>query len=570
MGPNAMIDQALTKKTSIRSELVSYPSRNGHLIRAYLDQPADVEEPRRFIVMSPKYGETKKNNLQLAYHLAANGLCVLRFDQTCHLGESEGEMRDFSLAGGADDILASIDWLERSFGIEKVILLASSLSVRSALRATALTSSVEHCVCLVGVVSLQTTLWRIYGEDLIGNHIKGLPLETRDMFGFDIQEESFFESAIATDMHDLAGTGRDLDRISVPVTYYHAERDAWVDFEEVRQVFDGRSNVRLQRIAGAMHEIKENPKAAEQTFARIVRDCIEIAGGPVPAEVVQPKREELFRQNKIERESLQKLRKQEEDEKEFWTRYLTDYEWMVHSIEYQEYLRRLGALLGGFRSGEVLLDAGCGNGFFGIQYLRDLISTRSRRALDHCLYLGMDLTESGLTAAVMRHGGAMAKILPAAEDQSTLRFIYARGDFDACGNPEKGAEAAMPQFASGTFDKICCSLLLSYLKQPERLVQEFYRLLKPGGRLVMSSMKPNCDLGTIFAEYTRQGEDLEDVKKARALLRSAGLIKVKEEVGIYAFFSEEDLSQLARKAGFRKWEVHRSFGDQANILMAKR
>jgi SAM-dependent methyltransferase/pimeloyl-ACP methyl ester carboxylesterase len=565
--PNTPVLETVERITSDR---ICYPSRNGYSIAAFLDRPAALEDPVGYIVMAPKYGETKKNNLQLAYYLAANGFCVLRFDQTCHLGESEGDMSDFTLVTATDDILGSIDLLEQTFGIDQAIVLASSLSVRSALRAAAMDKRISHCVCLVGVVSLQTTLRRIYGEDLVTNHLAGKPLEMLDMFGFEIDGERFLRTAVESGLHDLEATRDDLERIDASLVYYHAEQDAWVDFEEVRALFENRSNVRLHRIAGAMHEIKENATAAEETFSRIVRDCLDMAGKPAWSEIARPDRKGMFVQNRIEREALRKLRKQDEDEKQFWSDYLTEYEWMGRSIDYWAYLRRLGTLLGGIRSGEILLDAGCGNGFFGLQYLRDVASRKAHRPLDHCIYLGLDLTESGLASAVGRHCQAAAPMRSDSSAGFPPTFIYGRADFEQVHGKGSKEARTMPKFAPGTFDKICCSLLLSYLKTPERLVQEFYHLLKPNGRLVISSMKPHCDLGALFAEFTRCEEDLENVKHARSLLRAAGQIKVKAEIGVYAFFSEDDLTGLVRKAGFRTWEVHRSFGDQVNILMAQR
>jgi SAM-dependent methyltransferase/pimeloyl-ACP methyl ester carboxylesterase len=553
---------------SVSSERIECKSRNGLTIAAYFDQPADAEAAYGYVIISPKYGETKKNNLQLSYHLAANGFGVLRFDLTHHLGESEGEMRDFTLESGVEDTLGCLDWLAQTHQAGKITLLASSLSARMALRAAAMDPRVGQCVCLVGVVSIQTTLRRIYGEDLVQNHLAGKPLDTRDMFGFEIDGEGFLRNLVECRLHNLDGAMDDLSRIKTPVLYYHAERDAWVDFAEVEALFAGRENVRLRRIAGAMHEIKESPAAAEETFRRVVCDCIHAVSGACVEEMAAPERAELFAQNRLERQALQRLRKQEEDEKKFWSDYLIDYEWMGRSPDFREYLRQAGSLLGRVRPREIVLDAGCGNGFFGIEYLQETLDGLKGKEEEPCLYLGLDLTETGLGAAVLRHSQMLHTKREGA--RPPVSFVYGRSDLDALGAPDIDATPHPHRFASGTFDKICCSLLLSYLKNPQALTTEFFRLLKPGGRLVLSSMKPNCDLGTLFAEFTQREEDFEKVKQARSLLRAAGQIKVKEDCGIYAFFSEDELIALVREAGFTKWEVHRSFGDQVNLLMAIR
>ena len=152
-----MIDPA--SPVPVQSELVFYPSRTGTKLAAYIDRATEPQSgTARFIVMSPKYGETKKNNLQLAYFLAANGFTVLRFDFSCHFGESDGEMLDFTLPAAVEDTLASIDYLETQHQAKSVTLLASSLSALTAFRAVERGARIAHLVTMVGVVDLTYTL----------------------------------------------------------------------------------------------------------------------------------------------------------------------------------------------------------------------------------------------------------------------------------------------------------------------------------------------------------------------------------------------------------------------------
>ena len=60
----------------------------------------------------------------------------------------------------------------------------------------------------------------------------------------------------------------------------------------------------------------------------------------------------------------------------------------------------------------------------------------------------------------------------------------------------------------------------------------------------------------------------KEVEAGRDLLRAAGKIKLREEVGHYAFFSPEELAGLLRNAGFKLRESHQSLGDQAVVAMA--
>jgi hypothetical protein len=84
-------DSSQVQAGHLRTDFVQISGRNGLKIAACVDYAGEKLNPKRpWVVTAPKYGETKKNNLQMAYYLAANGLNVLRFDHTNHVGESEG------------------------------------------------------------------------------------------------------------------------------------------------------------------------------------------------------------------------------------------------------------------------------------------------------------------------------------------------------------------------------------------------------------------------------------------------------------------------------------------------
>ena len=117
----------------IKSEPVVFPSRNGHKMVGFLDVAEDCPEDAAFVVVTPKFGESKKNSLQFAYQLAANGLRVLRFDHTCHVGESTGGIRDYTFSGAITDILSALDFVQLQYAVARVQLVANSLSARCAL-----------------------------------------------------------------------------------------------------------------------------------------------------------------------------------------------------------------------------------------------------------------------------------------------------------------------------------------------------------------------------------------------------------------------------------------------------
>jgi ubiquinone/menaquinone biosynthesis C-methylase UbiE/dienelactone hydrolase len=556
-------DLAAIQQMQIASELVSYASRNGRRVTAYLDRAVVQRNSPQLVILAPKYGETKKNNLQLAYFLASNGFTVLRFDLTFHVGESEGEMSAFTLPGMVDDILGSIDFLLAGSTTEKIVLVASSLSARCALRAAALDLRVGRFVSIVGVVNMQKTLSEVYREDIFGTFINGRHWGMTDIIGFDINGETFLSTAVEHRLHDLDGSIQDAAKLRIPSAVFYAEEDLWVNPSEVRQVFAASDDCQLVSIKGAMHEIRENPKAAEETFKMVVSACL---GAEKNLTLAQPDKQCIFRQNKIERDRLRQTRPKEETEKIFWSTYLSKYSLLEKAEDYQAYLDTVGSLLGIFHPGETVLDAGCGNGMVGMWILRDVM----RRAMPDdssmpCAYVGVDLTDQGLIDAMRKHDETRRRFGAATQTGEDMGFVYSSFDFDWLAK-EAGEEPARLPFQDGTFDKICCSLVLSYLVQPETLLGELRRVLKPGGVMVVSSMKPYCDMSAIYRGFVDQQGTESDVEKARNLLRAAGTIKLKEEKGQYAFFSENELADMAGRVGLKPGSVRRSLGDQANVI----
>ena len=128
------------------------------------------------------------------------------------------------------------------------------------------------------------------------------------------------------------------------------------------------------------------------------------------------------------------------------------------------------------------------------------------------------------------------------------------------------AKRRLLPLADQSADRICCSLLISYLKDPVFLVKELYRVLKPDGRIILSSMKPYCDLSLIYKGFLGETNSEEAVESARNLLSAAGVLQLKEDEGHYIFYSEDELVEIMRQGGFDKTHVFRSFGEQANLV----
>jgi ubiquinone/menaquinone biosynthesis C-methylase UbiE len=134
-------------------------------------------------------------------------------------------------------------------------------------------------------------------------------------------------------------------------------------------------------------------------------------------------------------------------------------------------------------------------------------------------------------------------------------------------------------FESQSFTKIVASLLISYLFNPELALREFYAMLKPGGKILVSSMKPDSDISPMYTKFIGDvikglgnqddsGRKDQDLQAARAMLNEAASLFTLEEEGYFRFYSSDDLTDLLSAAGFENIHVHPSMGSPPQALIA--
>ncbi|HXV83384.1 MAG TPA: class I SAM-dependent methyltransferase [Candidatus Binatia bacterium] len=135
---------------------------------------------------------------------------------------------------------------------------------------------------------------------------------------------------------------------------------------------------------------------------------------------------------------------------------------------------------GTIKDSDWILDAGCGWGrvISGLKFFKP-----------GSVVIGVDANFVRLSAG--------KKIL--ADLGLDRKVVLEVGDVDHLGFPD------------GTFDVVVCARLLQYVPDPERSVGELCRVLKPGGRLVLTV--PNKLNPVRFCTYTRKLYSTVSVKK---------------------------------------------------------
>lgn len=130
-------------------------------------------------------------------------------------------------------------------------------------------------------------------------------------------------------------------------------------------------------------------------------------------------------------------------------------------------------------------------------------------------------------------------------------------------------------------DRVVASLLLSYLPAPEALLRDVRRVLRPGGRVVISSFLPDTDLSGPLKRLLGRihharstGEPVgpwraDDVLDAvRSYINDAAKLLDLACDGVFRFYDEAALASLLREAGFRDVRTASAFGQPGQAVIA--
>ena len=170
------------------------------------------------------------------------------------------------------------------------------------------------------------------------------------------------------------------------------------------------------------------------------------------------------------------------------------------------------------------------------------------------------------------------KMARGATSDIDYRKIFASDiDFEELVFGDRGLELSL-DFKEQRYDKIAASLLICYLFNPDEIIFDFFRILKPGGRLLVSSMKPDSDVSVIFTNYINKVSKLDQKKpenlgrdnnltSARAMLNEAASLLQLEEDGLFRFYTGDDLACMMRGAGFTDIKINMSMGNPPQAVI---
>ena len=583
--PSRIANRVRRKRTRQPAvELIEYPNGAGGMLRAIVSRTGDALGAPA-VVIPPAWGKTKETLVVLAetlirtFERAGEPLVVVRFDGTNRRGESSIDRENrapgreylaFTFSQAVRDITATFDYLESSpeFRCSGFVLVSFSLGSIEARRAIAIDKAerVLGWISVVGMVDLQSGLRKVSGGvDYAYGRIRGVEFGHHELVGVVADMDHTGQDALDHGLVFAEDSRRDMAQIDIPVTWIHGRYDAWMDMWRVRDVLAAGDSSRRRLIeVSAGHQMRSSREALE-TFQLVAQQAAVMALG----REVAPALIDLVAVEEIGRAERARTAAPRVDLRRFWRDYLLGrdlrigFELMTSTTAYRE-LMVLQIEQLALAESDTVVDLGAGTGDF------PLLTAAAPDCPAGLHIIQLDHVTEALARGMRRFD---SKRLPG----SGMKVTWIAADL------EVDAQKALP-LASGSADAVLASLLISYVSRPEALLRDVRELLRPGGRLVLSTLRRDADISRIYvdgiaelppdrvrdhfgAEASRDFHVLQ-----RRFLNDAARLMHFEETGLFRFWDAGELVEMVKKAGFQNVRSERTFGTppQAVVVSAER
>ena len=430
---------------------------------------------------------------------------------------------------------------------------ASSIEAR---RAVVDDPRIDGWVCVVGSADLQSMMTAISGGiDYALGIERGVKFGLQEILGVAVDMDLAGADALAHELAYLGDARREMARIRVPITWICGRYDAWMDAGRVRDAMSRGDTSRRKLIEIPTGHMLKTSRQALGVFQLIAREVAEMAGEST-VRAATPNVAELERRRLAER---RRLSSPEVDLRQFWSDYLLgksrtiSFDLMMLTSAYKAFmLRQIDALR--LKDGDTVIDLGSGTGGFPFY----LCQQRSHKQVG---VIQIDFVGDALRRARSRLGVGLR-----------LECIEA--------NVEGGEDCPGLPIASSSVDAVLASLLLSYVGNARAALREIRRVLRPGGRVVVSSLRRDADMSKLFVEGAAElkerwtaeiaewagGIEFEDA--IRGYMNEASRLLDLEEQGRFAFWDPHELVTLLYAESFAAVRIDECFGEPPQAVIA--
>ena len=557
--------------------VVQFENDRGERIRGIIDA-ASSSRGATAVVIPPAWGRTKETLLPLArtivetFRRSGEDVTVLRFDGTRRRGESHKE-RGFEAAGSEhlrfsfsdaiSDITASARFLteDPDIAASQVILVTFSAASIEGRRAVLLDNGerIRGWVSVVGSPDLQSGMRTVSGGiDYVAGADQGVHFGRQEIMGVATDADLFLSDALGLKLAFLEDSRRDMASIRVPVTWIHGANDAWLDLDRVSSVMScGELSARKLIEVPTGHQLRTSREALE-VFQLVACEVGEMA----LHRAIEGRMPNIATLEALRRAERDRLPKRFTDIKSFWKDYLIGRaspcgivpmnatRVFIELMSFQ--IERLD-----LADGEHVADVGAGTGAFPLS-LAERLDRPSTLTIDEIDYVAEGLCRAKRRLDARVHSGMRVNFIECDLDE--------RSDLDRV-------------FPPSNYDAALLSLVLSYMRAPETLLDAVFRSLLPGGRIVVSSLKRDADISRLYIEGVdelRQGRVRDALgpeaeqqldASVRSFLNDMARVLDLEEQGVFRFLDPAEVKEMMSVAGFRNLSHDFAFGDPPQAVV---
>jgi len=203
------------------------------------------------------------------------------------------------------------------------------------------------------------------------------------------------------------------------------------------------------------------------------------------------------------------------------------------------------------KEGDHILDAGCGTGFMIEKIVKENVGRRIS-------VVGLDSSKGMLERARKKFKNYSNVKLQVADLNKHL------------------------EFPDNSFDKVICSNTLYALENPQKVIAEFYRVLKLGAVVVITNPKPDAQMKKLAQEQLRTMTKLTPFyNKIYHILRAILLLPIifavtvinkiilkKGKKGEYQFLDNQHFRSILQEVGFKSVYISSCYADQNWLVKA--
>lgn len=557
-----------TSIVSVQRECRTARGQTLVIIDDHLERPMASDTP--VLIIAPGYGQTARDYAVLSYFMLRHGLRVLRYDHSNHLGQSDGELQNTTLRGAQADLAKVVEFVHHTWPSSRVVVLASDLIARAALKMTVQTHPLDLLMLLNPVVDVGAALMAVHGHDLIADYRYGLRRGITNLLGLNVNLDQFLADAIAGRMTDLGSTLEDIRLLHSPLAIITGPRneasplppsDLPHDFLGALGSQTGIISIPMS-IAGRFYADETDSAAAfQKIFEHIM---VALPWQPLSTDLISATPEMLARQLRLELEQTRLHRNLSQINRDaLRLAHLQQLPHLANLHEYRKLLDDLHAFLTPLSPDTIVLDAGVGQ------------SDMTRTILVNHSYWTRQRGQSPEQAPLLIGlGRGMDQLRQARHHTSTLQRELASGKSGGltsipamrCAWMSADWTQSLP-FRSQCIHRIVCNFSLSFVNSPHATLREWMRILHPQGRLVFTTFHPDTDLSTLYRRHLRLANVDEFGAQPQGVLHYLGRLHEALRHGILHAFDHNSLASLLRQSGAHPFRINSIFNGQALVAV---